>query len=264
MSQVIGAIPEFTQEGTQPEVKPDASVSEETTIELEEKDIPSGSSPEQQPAGEIPPAIEPQPTEPGDDVMNQLKALQLERQRLLREVSELKGQRREIKKEELFKVEDTINELEGVNPADTAVIEKVLRAKGYVTKQESQTMFYESVKQQELTKFLERYPEYKPENDPGDVNWQTLQREISYYKLPGNPHQISDILERAHKMVRPVVTPMPQPNMARRQLEVAGVGGGGVQSSHRSTPKSLSPRYRQELERGGWTEEDIIEIEKNL
>ena len=115
-----------------------------------------------------------------------------------------------------------------------------------------------------LHKFLEKHSEYRPENDPGDINWQTLQREISFYKSPSNPHSMGEILERAHKQVRPTNPSPAKPiEQVKRQLEVAGVGSGGTQNSS-SAPKSLSAKYKEELIRGGWNEEDIKNIEKNL
>lgn len=268
MPNVIGKIPDFTEGESLEEVK--SGVYEETTSE--ETETPSESSSEEKPATsdetqeeQIPPEAPKENLEiaQGDEVINQLNALQKERTRLLREISELKGQKREIKKEELFTVQKNIQQLEDVNPQDAEVIEKVLRAKGYLTKEESNQMFYDAVKQEELNKFLEKYPEYRPENDPTNVNWDSLQREIALYKMPQNPHQIGDLLERAHKMVRPLHGAAQQKTtVVRRQMEVASVGGGGTQQS--SSTKTLNSRYRDELLRGGWSEEDIKNIESTL
>ena len=265
MPQIIGKIPEFTMDEGTPEVKPDASVFEETTVAPVETETPLAPPTGNEPASEVveePKVVPAAPT--GDEVQNQLDGLQRERTKLLREISELKGERRELKKEELFKAQETITELEDVNPEDAALIEKVLRSRGYITKEESQRMFYESVKQEELNKFLDKYPEYKPENDPGDVNWKTFRGELeTYFKLPTNPHLISDVLERVHRAVRPLQgTARPSVSVAKRQLEVASVGSGGVRPS--SSLKTLSAHYKQVYRDGGWTEEEIKNLEQGL
>lgn len=261
MPQIVGKIPEFTKDEETLEVNPAVPIS--TVPAEEEKETPAEPPTENKPAGETEPVAPSAQQVPSDEAGEQVRGLQIERAKLLKEISDLRGQRRELKEQELFKVESTIGELEGVNPEDAEVIEKVLRAKGYVTKEESQKMFYESVKQEELNKFLERYPEYKPENDPADVNWQTLQRELAYYKMPGDPHRTGEVLERAHKNVRPLQSiSRPHVAVAKRQLEVASVGSGGTQ--HSSIGKTLPPHFREEFVRGGWTEEEIKSIEKSL
>ena len=271
----IGKIPEFTQDesfagqGPVEEVK-QPIVEETPTDEKETPEPPAEKPTEQEIAGEdtqaLSQAIEqpievPQPTEE----QRALTGLQAERVKLLKEISELKGQRREIKQEELRTVEQHIDDLKDLHPEDVSVIERVLRGKGYVTKQEANQMFYESVKQDELNKFLERYPEYKPENDPGDINWTMLQREMSYYKVPPNPHQITEILERSHRSIVKVPSgraPQTSMQQAKRQLQVASHGSGGAQrpSSH----GKLSPQQVDVYRQGGWTEDEIKSIEAKL
>ena len=266
MPQVIGSIPAFTSDEGTVDVNPEDST---VVVPLEEeKETPAVPVTEEEPVGEAAPVVktEVKPDKPYDEVTtNQIQGLQTERVKLLKEISELRGQKRELKEQELFKVQETIAELEGVNPDDVAIIEKVLRSKGYLTKEESSKMFYESVKQEELNKFLDKYPEYKPENDPNDVNWQTFSRELgTYFKLPANPHQIGEVLERVHKMIRPLQSaPRPDSSVVKRQLEVASVGSGGAQSSSHSS-KSLSAHALEVYRAGGWSEEDIKQIEKNL
>ena len=125
-------------------------------------------------------------------------------------------------------------------------------------------MFYQSVENEELTKFLEKYPEYKPENDPNNINWNVLERELGWMKKPVNPHLIGDMLERARKMATGFVAPsdhgLPE---KKRQVQLASVGSVGTQRSS-SSPKTLSSQQREIYERGGWTEEEIKSIEANL
>lgn len=281
MPQVIGAIPEFTQDGTpevkQPGVYRDTDFPDVPGEPGEGKEIPPESSSETKPVEE-PPAVPLEPIVPGaplaipepdlNDEVIPKAAFLAEKKKWMDRIVAAEGRKRELTPAELFKVQEkVVDTLEGVNPEDATLVEKVLRAKGYITREESQTMFYEAVKQEELGKFLDKYPEYKPENDANDVNWNTLQREVGMYKMPSNPRQIGEILERSHKQVQPSYqSAQPKPGAispaVKRQLEVAGVGSGGTQSSTRG--KTLPEHYKEHYRRGGWTEEEIIEIEKNL
>lgn len=192
----------------------------------------------------------------------ELVGLRNQKVELLKEISELRGQKREIAKEVLVKVEEQIDELKDVNPNDVQLIDRVLRSKGYVTKEEQSKMFYEAVKTEELNKFLEAYPEYKPENDPNDLNWNSLQREIGYYRMPTDPHKLREVLDRAHRAIAPRVPSDSSLPQRQRQIQVASTGGGGTQQS--SQRKSLDPAKRSALLQGGWSEKDIEEIEANL
>lgn len=246
----LNMVPEFTNDGTE-EVKQavENTVEKDTHAEL--------------PADEVTPAdsVQPPIRDDSGDLTKQLQGLQDERVKLLKEIQDLRGQRRELKRDELTKLDDKIDELKDVNPDDVAIIDKVLRSKGYITKEESARMHYESVKQEEVNKFLEKYPEYKPENDPNDLNWNALQREFSIYRVPDDPRLIGERLIRAHKAIAPVASDR-NVDIKRQQVRTAGSGSGGVQRS--SSSKALDPAKRAMLERGGWSAEDIKRIEERL
>lgn len=255
-------IPEFTTDETvvAEEVK-EAPV--ETVVETGgETDTPAelpaeSDTPIEKPVEVVQPAVHVD----SDRLEKQIEGLNEERTKLLEEIKSLRGDRRELKKEELVQISQKIDELADVNPADISLIDKVLRSKGYLTKDESNKMFYESVKQEEVNKFLVKYPEYKPENDPNDINWGKLQREFNIFATPSDPRLIGDRLERAHKEIaQPIVDRTL--DVKRQQLKTAGVGSGGVQRS--SSQKSLDPERRFMLSQGGWSEEEIQKIENRL
>lgn len=250
----IGTIPEFTSDAT---VQPEAAPEEvNPTEQVEEKDTPA--PPAETPSD--PPVVEESSAPSQDEEVDRaIQGLQNERVKLLKEISELKGQRREIKQEQIDRNQAQIDELKDLHPDDVATIERVLRAKGMVSKEEAQQMFYNDVKDQELNRFLEKYPEYKPENDPSDVNWTTLQRELGFYKMPTDPRALGEILERAHRAVVKVPS-SPSVAAQKRQVQVAGVGGGGTQPAASTT--RLDPAKRQMLQ--GFSEEEIQNIERNL
>lgn len=265
MAQQIGSIPEFTQDGVPPEVIPvlEEEVKETSTPEtdVEEKDTP------ELPAEKPGQMAEDTSNTPVVDqsLVEANRGLQEERVKLLKEISELRGQRREIKQDQLKRVEQQIDELKDVNPNDVSLIERVIRSKGYMTKEESNRMFYETVKQEELNKFLDKFPEYKPENDPNDLNWNALQRELGYYRSPENPHQIADLLERSHKVIARVTASAPVSTATRqRQVQLASAGSGGSQRASQSVNQTLDPERKAMLKSGGFSDEDIASMEKRL
>ena len=266
MPNIVGQIPQFTPDyGTAPTPTPEVKQDDVITPPSE-----TGTPPELLPE-EKPAVTEEKPNGDGtgqEPVSGQTdlelanQALQEERVKLLKDISELRGQRRELKQQDLVKVNQQIDELSDVHPNDVTLIERILRSKGYVTKEESSKMFYEAVKQEELGKFLDKYPEYKPENDTNDTNWSLLQRELGFYKMPDDPHLISQVLERAHRGIVKAPTSGRQPSATQRQVQVASVGAGGVQRS--PSKKSLDAEKRVMLKQGGWSEEEIREIESSL
>lgn len=258
---VIEAVPEFTKDETLAEEVKEGEVisTPEGGEDISQKETETLPEP---PAEEKPASEDDNLTR--DDIkglQKQISGLQREREKLLNQVVELKGQRREIKYEELQKVNEKIDDLKDINPEDAEIIEKVLRAKGYVTKEQTHQMYYDAVKQDELNKFLVKYPEYKAENDPNDTNWNALQAELRDYKMPSDPHEISRFLEKAHHYISKTFDDRGA-ETKKRQIQTASMGGGGVQRS--SSKKSLNPSQRLVFEQGGWSEEEIKQIEQSL
>ena len=278
--EVVGKIPEFTSEegeGEKEEVK-------ETPAEeaVEEKETPSEPSTEEEPAEETKEETKEEELKPPeeelsedttevdelakkekerDKLIGQVEGLATTRDKLLGEITGLRGDRRELKEKELIKVEKEIkDELKDVNPDDVVIIEKILKSRGYMSKDEAQKMFYDSIKQQELNKFLDKYPEYKPENDPSDVNWKTLQSELTDYRMPTDPHQVGRVLEKARRAIVKTSPSSERDTKAIKQrLKTASKGVVGIQ---RSSPQGqLTPEQIGELRRGGFSEEEIKEMD---
>lgn len=265
MPNIVGSIPEFTaDESAEPGVE---EVKQPVTDEVTEQT---------ETAPELPAETE-KPADgqkPGGDNTEQLEdPLKLEIERatkglrdeivdLRTKLAQANGNDRKLIKQDIIVAQDKIDELADVNPADVTLIEKVLKSKGYMTKQEAQLMTKSTVQTQTLNNFLNKYPEYKPENDPNDINWKILQKELSYYRDQEDPSKIAEILERAHKAIHPQAVSDRQLPQRKRAIEIASAGSGGVQRS--SSQKTLDPKARQQYEAGGWSEEEINEIEKNL
>ena len=261
----IGSIPEFTVDETvegKDEVKEpvDETVEEtETPAELpseDKKPLEEAKAPLKDDA-EIPEEIL------GKAVARATEGLRGELVNLKKELATAKGADRMFIQGKIETAQDKIDELKDVAPEDVSLIDRVLRAKGYITKDESSKMHYEAVKNEEISKFLDKFPEYKPENDPGDLNWSALQRQInSWYRMPGDPRLVGELLARAHK---DVAKPLSDRGLEvkKQQVKVASSGASGAQ---RSSPKPangrLSDLMRTHMQ--GWSEEEIRNLESKL
>ncbi|MEK7178334.1 MAG: hypothetical protein AAB721_01610 [Patescibacteria group bacterium] len=262
MADVIGKIPEFTEAGTTAGEQVITGTEEEKEAATEEVVEEEKETPAEPPAVEKPAEGEPESVDTGE-LLRQVQGLIDEREKILGEIRDLRGTRRELKEAQLQKVEEKIDELKDLHPDDISVVDRILRAKGYITQGEAKKMFYEDVKNVELAKFLEKYPEYKPENDRNDLNWGTLERELGLYKLPSNPHQIGELLERAHRAVQK--TPSGRGEAPGSRIKLASLGGGGAQrpSSQRVGPTApLVEANEDMLRRGGWSEEEITSMKQ--
>ena len=261
-NQVINNVPGF--EGDAPSKNPaDQEVKKVSTDEVEEeKETPEESSTLETPAEEVvDESTDGEDNSDQEELSKQVQGLTEEREKLLREIQELRGTRREIKQEEIKKVDAQLDELKDLQPEDVGLIERILKAKGYVSKEDVKQQLYEEVKQQELNKFLDKYPEFKPENDKNDINWNSLQREIGYLRLPSDPHQIPEVLERARRLMTRVGVER-NDQIQKQKIKSASMGSGGVSRS--SSSKSFTLLQRDQLSRGGFTEEEIKEMESSL
>lgn len=261
MANEVKAIPEFTQDSVQETGIEGVKETEIEEVSEEEKETPSDLPAEEKPDEQEQPVVQ----DAAAELEKVKQGLQQEILGLRKDLVDLRGQRREIKQDQIQKVEQQLDELKDIHPEDAALIDKYLKSKGYVTKEQQQSMYYSAVRDEELNKFLEEFPEYKPENDPLNSNWDGLMREFNEYKSPENPRRIGELLKKAHKYSSTTRAPSSDRELPakKRQLEVASVGAGGkVQRS--SSVKPLEPRMRYMMEQGGWSEEEIKRYEQKL
>jgi len=73
------------------------------------------------------------------------------------------------------------------------------KKKGYVKAEE----IYAKDSQDTVEAFIEKYPEYKPENDPEDVRWETFKRILisTYNRADKTPKELVKIYEKVHNDV---------------------------------------------------------------
>ena len=277
----ISKIPEFAEGSMSGEQEQEVKESPEETQD-EVKETPEESSPEEQPTEESTEEesseedLSEDTTEEVEETPSDVSKLQAQKEqaykeligltnqkaKLLQEVKSLRGDRRELREAELHKVEGQIrDELKDINPEDIPKVERIVKKKGFVTNEDVQKMIYNTVKQQQLDTFLNKYPEFKQENDSDDVHWNALQKELSYYKMPTDPYRVSEVLEKARKGIQPKSSERDtQP--VKQRLKTAQKGSTqGIQRS--SATSRLSSEEKEELRRGGWSEAEIIKMDKS-
>ena len=265
----LNLVPEFTPEetvGSEMPVITGAGVKEEVPLkEPPVEEIPPASPAEKEPSdgGETPKADDADllSEKEREEKAREIQGIEAEKARLLTEVQELRGERRQLKQSEADKLQSEIDELKDLDPQDVSAIERIIRAKGYLTKGEAGQIRYDDAKDSAIDKFLTKYPEYKKENDPNDIRWEAIQREMYRYVQPNNPSEFFNLLERSHKFLAETIPSDPNRPAQKQRVEVASMGGGGVQRS--SSQKSLPAHMEQYYRDGGWSEEDITEIKKN-
>lgn len=270
--KIVGSIPDFTPDGVGTvDNRLIEDVQEETLVEKDTPAAPPESETETseqlvQESGQKP--VENNTFNDDTKELKQIQGLENERDRLLREIQALRGTRRELKEQEIVevnkKIETITDGLEGVNPEDISLIDRVIRSKGYITKEEAHRMSYDAVKNEEVNKFLEKYPEYKPENDPTDLNWSALQRQVqSWYRMPSDPRQVGELLLKAHRDISKVPSDRGAIEVKKQQVKIASSGSSGTQRSPtKPVNEHLSSLLRTHTH--GWSEEEIKELEKKL
>lgn len=262
--QKIGHIPDFTEDtpvgGEVEEVS--VASTESPAQAVEEKETPTEPPAEEQPSDS---------QEPTDDtgalselkgqLKKEIKGLAIDRKKLILELDDLREQRRQTREAELKKVQQEVDELQDLNQDDIKIVERILQAKGYVSRNQLDQMLFEARKQDEISKFLLEYPEYGEKNDADRRKFEALLEEVKLYREPGDPKTYGTILRRAHKNLSSTQGSGERDiAVKQKRAEIAGMGSSGAQRS--SSVKSFDQKTRERLLAGGWSEEDISNMEK--
>lgn len=202
--------------------------------------------------------------EPDDEQV--VTALTSEKERLLKEISDLRTERRSVresKKEEPLFIESQTDELADVNPQDAELIEKVLRAKGYVKKDELNALTYKEKLDAHKDQWLQAHPEYLPANDPDDTNWNALTTTLNgYFKTPANPADIVKMLDVAHGMVKPSSSiptkSRASADAANEKIKISSKGASAGGASKPIISKSKGTIDRSAFH--GFSDEELAEL----
>lgn len=201
-----------------------------------------------------------------------LSELDIEIETRRKRISDLRAQRRD-KKDIVERIDTKIPEATEDNLADIdkdtlTLLDRYTKAKGLVPKQELEKISFETSRKNSEKAFFNTHKEYLPANDPDDSLFTALKAELSLYVQPTDPEQIAQLFERAHAEVKKKFptrfkTPVATDTTAARErikLQQMGSGGSGSGSQQKSSKAPLSARQKDELLRGGWTEEEISKM----
>ena len=187
------------------------------------------------------------------------------------QVTKLRGQLKGERKQELFDVKPIQNHtdakedevLKKYKPEDVEVFKTLAKSLGFVQKNEIEQSSYQEKSSSELDKFLEKHPEYLPENDKDNVLWGRLKEEFSMYAQPKNPKDYNKILERAHQAVFNIqpISKLKNTTAAKEKIKVASHSGTSRQTNGQSmVTKHATAGIRTDMLKG-FSEEEKSEIE---
>jgi hypothetical protein len=198
------------------------------------------------------------------------------RTNLLDDIKELRVARRILKGQPFkkdspvfVKKENDEDLLKDVAPDDVSMIEKVLRAKGYVPRseleREQSVRTYKQQMDDATNEWLKENPEFDVDHDTDNTKWQKLHDYISEnFDAPKNPKASKDLLDMARDKMFGKKTPtLPEKSpysIAAKKEKIAvssakpSSGGTNVSSS----PSKLGSSARQNMI--GFSEEELAEM----
>ena len=239
-----------------------------TEVKDDEKETPSETSTEEKPVEELPQKPEKVEEEVPDDT-KAIAGIVSEKQKLLDEVIELRKARRELKsepKDVVVQQPEPEVDLSDVDPETKEMVEKVIKAGGYVKKSDVEKLTYSNVKQDALDAFLEKHPDLKVENDPNDLNWTRFDSTLKLFKQPvANQKSFNQVLESAYKLAFPTNSKSIEDLKSKREVLNTASLGTTKKSSPGTTPSSANDiRLAEMYRRGGFSDEDTQEMLKDL
>lgn len=201
------------------------------------------------PESTTPPAVE----APEDNVEDKVRALENKISEQSMHLSGSKAEALRLKQEtdtlkaELatLKAKPPAQEIQ-VADSDVELFKQYAKKAGVATKDEIEAIRHQNYKvaqDKQVADFLEKYPEYKPENDSMNTKWGLLLSELAQYKAPANPEEWGKLLNKAHKIIAPdnTLEKGKALGMAQAKLgEQAQLGGGSASTQK----KKLSPEQQ--------------------
>ena len=202
------------------------------------------------------------------ELQTKVSTLKQQEETLRKQIVELRMERRKERYEDPLIVQKKevveVDELKDTNPEDVALIEKVLKAKGYVRKEDVSRLSYQEKIDKTKNDWLNEHKEYLPENDSNDQNWNELNKTLGlYFKAPNNPEDIKKVMDLAHKMIKGDSKTLPiqneaQNNSAKEKLKIVSKSGSG--NSIASSPKSVNTKKIDTSYLKGFSEEELKEF----
>lgn len=210
----------------------------------------------------------------GDDGLKNVDG-ETPRERALRaEVTRLKDANRKERGDEVFGQpraatptkelsEDDKKVLGKYRPEEIGALKEVLpvlaKEMGYVRADELAGASYAEKAQETLDGFLDKHPEYLPENDKDGTLWNAFKAEYLLFKQPLNPKDFTKIFERIHRDVFNIKPAGALPKVSAQQEKTrvashAGASSQGAAPRDRAT-KPAALDFRTDMLKGFSDEE---------
>jgi len=152
--------------------------------------------------------------------------------------------------------------LKKYKPEEIKAVEEVVKALGYVKSDQLQTQTYSEKGQAQLDAFLEKHPEYSPENDPKGDLWNAFKTEFSLYKQPADPKDFARIFNRVHATVFGIQQQAPSGKTAAatEKVNIASRGSAPAPSNTTVRTRVVGPGGIRTDMLKGFTPEELAEM----
>lgn len=135
---------------------------------------------------------------------------------------------------------------------------------GYVRSDQLAGQSYNERASAELDSFLEKHPEYLPENDKDNMLWGQFQNEFAMYRQPPDPKTFKRIFERVHRDVFGIkVAGEGKGATVAAQRKVASASHAGASAPARAVtstrPKTNTSGLRLDMLKG-FSEDEIADL----
>lgn len=254
------------------------SEGEGTPADPAENNDPDGTIEELEPVDASPEVEKPRVITESADSLEAKKA------ELLKEVQELRAERRGLKgnpfekkispNEEPLFTKPQEDPLKDVNPDDRSIIEKVvearLKSEGYVRKDELQSMTLKDKVQQQTDAWVRENTEFDKDNDPDDSKWNKINAYVSrMFAPPSKPDDVKEMLDIAReRLFGKKTSSLPQKSInsiaaKKEKLAISAKpsSGGGTSAKDSSAGKfseKIDPNLLGHLK--GFSEEELKEL----
>lgn len=149
-------------------------------------------------------------------------------------------------------------------PAEVEALKEVIGALGYVKADQLQSQTYAEKGQVQLDGFLDKHPEYLPENDPDGRLWAAFKDEFGMYKQPTDPKDFTRIFNRVHAAVFGIQAQGAggKTAAAQQKVKVASSGSAAAPSNSNSSPRQsrVAPGAVRRDMLKGFSEDELAEM----
>lgn len=255
------------------EVEP---TTEEELVEPETETPEEDAPPEEKPAEEqeeAAPAEEPELKTEADELKTvdgetpRERALRLEvdrlrrltRQKRTQEMFDSPAPRRDAGKPDKDQVLSKYDKTELENLKE--VLEVYAEDMGFVRKDQLEQTTLQSQGQAYLDAFLEKHPEYLPENDKDNTLWARFQEEFKLYAKPQEPKDFQKVFDRIHREIFGVqpTSELKKVSAQQQKLKAAShVAKAAPAGKAKADAPTLDPALRSKLK--GFTDAEIDEL----